>query len=219
MRDSRRRTGFLRPGELPDRLESLAGRPRATPAQNYVGEIYLKGPGTEPDYARAAQWFDKAAARVRARARINLGYMYEQGLGVTQDTAKALNFYRDASGISGDKPCFFIGHRRGCNRRCGKAGGAGALSSEQRKSEQLRAGRKTQENPRQRQQLRQVAARTSTTRAASWTRKAQARRRQRPVRKLADLDARERALADQQRELEKARQASAKNRRMPKRSR
>ena len=26
-------------------------------AQNYVGEIYLKGLGTQPDYAQAAQWF------------------------------------------------------------------------------------------------------------------------------------------------------------------
>jgi Caspase domain/Sel1 repeat len=75
-------------------------------AQNYVGEIYLKGLGTEPDYAKAAQWFEKAAAQGSKRARINLGYIYEQGLGVPQDTAKALNLYSQASGIDSDKLVF-----------------------------------------------------------------------------------------------------------------
>src|SRR5579885_1033928 len=32
-------------------------------AQNYVGEIYLKGLGTEPDYGKASEWFEQAAAR------------------------------------------------------------------------------------------------------------------------------------------------------------
>ena len=63
-------------------------------AQNYVGEIYLKGLGTEPDYAKAAQWFEKSAAQGSRRARINLGYLYEQGLGVPQDISKALNLVR-----------------------------------------------------------------------------------------------------------------------------
>src|SRR6185369_9139671 len=49
-------------------------------AQNYVGEIYLKGLGTDPDYAKSAEWFGKAATQGSRRARINLGYQYEQGL-------------------------------------------------------------------------------------------------------------------------------------------
>src|SRR4051812_16662968 len=60
-------------------------------AQNYVGEIYLKGLGTEPDYQKSAEWFNKAAAQGSRRARINLGYQYEQGLGVQRDLARALN--------------------------------------------------------------------------------------------------------------------------------
>lgn len=75
-------------------------------AQNYVGEIYMKGLGTEPDYAKAATWFEKAAAQNDRRARINLGYLYEQGLGVQQDMSKALNLYREASGIDNDKLVF-----------------------------------------------------------------------------------------------------------------
>jgi hypothetical protein len=34
-------------------------------AQNYVGEIYLKGLGTEPDYAKAREWFEKPPRRIR----------------------------------------------------------------------------------------------------------------------------------------------------------
>ncbi len=71
-------------------------------AQNYVGEIYHKGLGTEPDYAKAAEWYQKAAAQGSKRAQINLGSLYETGLGVAQDTNKALNLYRQGSGISGD---------------------------------------------------------------------------------------------------------------------
>ena len=75
-------------------------------AQNYVGEIFLKGLGTEPDYAKAREWFEKASAQGDKRARINLGYLYEQGLGVPKDIAKALNLYGEASGIDNDKLVF-----------------------------------------------------------------------------------------------------------------
>ena len=75
-------------------------------AQNYVGEIYLKGLGTDPDYSKAASWFEKAAAQGSRRARINLGYLFEQGLGVQQDISKALNLYREASGINNDTLVF-----------------------------------------------------------------------------------------------------------------
>jgi hypothetical protein len=75
-------------------------------AQNYVGEIYLKGLGIAPDYEMAAVWLKKAAAQGYNRARINLGFLYEQGLGVPQDRARALNLYREASGISDDELLF-----------------------------------------------------------------------------------------------------------------
>ena len=71
-------------------------------AQNYVGEIYHKGLGTAPDYFKAAEWYQKAAAQGSKRAQINLGSLYESGLGVEQDVNKALNLYRQGSGISGD---------------------------------------------------------------------------------------------------------------------
>ncbi len=72
-------------------------------AQNYVGEIYEKGLGTEPDYTKAAEWYAKAAAQGYQRAQINLGHLYEQGLGVERDPVKALELYRKASGITDGK--------------------------------------------------------------------------------------------------------------------
>ncbi|MCB1553128.1 MAG: caspase family protein [Xanthomonadales bacterium] len=75
-------------------------------AQNYVGEIYLKGLGTPPDFGMAAQWFQKAADQGFKRAKTNLAYLYEEGLGVQKDELKALNLYREASGASGDELLF-----------------------------------------------------------------------------------------------------------------
>lgn len=75
-------------------------------AQNYVGEIYAKGLGTDPDYAKAAEWYQKAAAQGSTRAKINLGFLYEEGLGVEKDPQKALNLYREGAGITGDELVF-----------------------------------------------------------------------------------------------------------------
>ena len=82
---------------------ATAGDPEA---MNYVGEIYLKGLGIDPDYSMAQVWFQKAADKGLARAKINLGYMYEAGLGVPKDVAHALNLYREASGVSNDELIF-----------------------------------------------------------------------------------------------------------------
>lgn len=76
-------------------------------AQTYVGEIYEKGMGLQPDYALALQWYQKAADQGDARAKLNLGYMYERGLGVTQNLVTAMNLYRAASGLS-DTPLEFV---------------------------------------------------------------------------------------------------------------
>lgn len=72
-------------------------------AQNYVGEIYQKGLGTAPDFAKAAEWYGRAVAQGFKRAMVNLGFLYENGLGVERDLAKALNLYRQASGLPADR--------------------------------------------------------------------------------------------------------------------
>lgn len=68
-------------------------------AQNYVGEIYEKGLGVDPNYPLAAQWYQKAADQGYSRAQTNIGYLYEKGLGVEKDKIKAFNWYRRASGL------------------------------------------------------------------------------------------------------------------------
>ena len=67
-------------------------------AQTYVGEIFEKGLGVQPDYTVAATWYRRAAERGYSRAALNLGNLYERGLGVGRDPAQALNWYRRAAG-------------------------------------------------------------------------------------------------------------------------
>ena len=184
-------------------------------AQNYVGEIYLKGLGTAPDYARAEQWFEKAAAQGSRRARINLGYMYEQGLGMSQDTARALNLYRDASGISGDKLVFASSVTAEVQQaRAETQAVREQLSGEQRKSEQLRAQvEKLQAEIRQKQQGYEKSQRElndARGKLDAEQKKLGADRDPNYQKLKTDLDARERALAGQQRDLESARQAGVK---------
>ena len=69
-------------------------------AQAYVGEIFQKGLGAQPDYQSAALWFKKAAEQGNKRAQLSLGYLYEKGYGVEQDTATAMEWYRKASGLA-----------------------------------------------------------------------------------------------------------------------
>jgi len=72
-------------------------------AQAYVGEIYEKGLGLQPDYDLAAVWYKKAAKQGLTRAQINLGNLYEKGLGVEKNAITALNWYRKASGLGSEK--------------------------------------------------------------------------------------------------------------------
>lgn len=70
-------------------------------AQNFVGEIYEKGLGVDPDYQTAASWYLKAAEQDYSAAEINIGQLYERGLGVPRDMEKALSWYRKAANIKG----------------------------------------------------------------------------------------------------------------------
>jgi hypothetical protein len=68
-------------------------------AQTHVGEIYMKGLTGSPQYDKAVEWFQKAADQGYERAQLNLGYLFEMGLGVPRDSVKALNLYRTAAGL------------------------------------------------------------------------------------------------------------------------
>lgn len=69
-------------------------------AETYVGEIYERGLGTEPDYAMAAMWYRRAAEKGYGPAQINLGSLYERGLGVEASRTLAYEWYQRASGLS-----------------------------------------------------------------------------------------------------------------------
>jgi len=49
------------------------------------------------DYAAAAKWYRKSAEQGDAGARFNLGFMYENGQGVTQDYKQAVKWYRKSA--------------------------------------------------------------------------------------------------------------------------
>ncbi len=69
-------------------------------AQFYVAEIFEKGMGEPPNYKQAHLWYSQAAAQSYSPALMALGKLYEAGLGVDKDLAKAMNYYREASGLA-----------------------------------------------------------------------------------------------------------------------
>ncbi len=64
-------------------------------AQTYVGETYERQ--TPADYASAASWYLKAAQQGHARAALNLGHLFERGLGVARNADLARYWYASAS--------------------------------------------------------------------------------------------------------------------------
>jgi len=78
------------------RLHTQAAQGDAT-AQYNLGVLYLKGHGVPQDYAKARQWWEKAAAQGDAVAQSWLGFQYERGLDVPQDYAKASQWYEKAA--------------------------------------------------------------------------------------------------------------------------
>ena len=58
--------------------------------------------GGEPNYEAAATWYEKAATQGYSAAQLNLGLLYERGLGVEQNRLEALNWYRKSWGLAED---------------------------------------------------------------------------------------------------------------------
>lgn len=65
-------------------------------AQYNLGILYYNGRGVSLDYCEAARWFRKAAGQGDVRARANLGYMIETGVGVPRNE-EAAHWHRDAA--------------------------------------------------------------------------------------------------------------------------
>lgn len=66
-------------------------------AMNYLGTMYQYGFGaTEPDIAKAMEWFEKAVELDNTTAMLNLGVIYYYGYGVEPDDAKAMEWFEKA---------------------------------------------------------------------------------------------------------------------------
>jgi hypothetical protein len=72
-------------------------------AEYYVAHIYANGTdGVPEDYVQAAKWYQRAADKKYAPAMQELGYLYEQGLGVPKDSLAGLKLQRAAAGLGDD---------------------------------------------------------------------------------------------------------------------
>jgi TPR repeat protein len=72
--------------------------PTLTPAEETErGRRYFDGSGGEQDYAKAMEWYRKAADDGYAPAQDVLGQMYENGLGARKDYDKAFDWYSKAA--------------------------------------------------------------------------------------------------------------------------
>lgn len=79
-----------------DLFYSLAGQDNAL-AQYEIGALYHRGAGVEPDVARAARWYARAAELGYAEAQYRVGNMYMMGEGVPQSDTEAIHWYEKAA--------------------------------------------------------------------------------------------------------------------------
>jgi hypothetical protein len=77
--------------------KAIAGDPQA---QFLVAEHLRQGVGVARNPKKAAEWYEKAAARSHVEALYALGTLYENGEGVRRDAGRAADWYRLATSIS-----------------------------------------------------------------------------------------------------------------------
>ena len=66
-------------------------------AQTLIGVDYLNGNGIVQDYAKALEWFEKAASEGYSPAQNMLGAMFKNGHGVQQDYEQAFEWFEKAA--------------------------------------------------------------------------------------------------------------------------
>ena len=83
------------------------GQANSPAEQNEMGDRYFYGRGVEQDYAKAMEWYRKAADRGLADAEYSVGVLYENGWGVTKDIDRAKGWYQKAAAATiGEPGCF-----------------------------------------------------------------------------------------------------------------
>jgi len=66
-------------------------------SQYAVGNMYLKGQGTDINASEAFKWFSKAAEKGHTKSEYKLGFLYLKGKGVKKSTAKAMKWLKRAA--------------------------------------------------------------------------------------------------------------------------
>jgi len=87
--------------------EAEAGLPHA---MHLVGIAYARGRGVEQDYAKAVEYFRRAAALGHLEAQVSLGYCYATGKGVPRDLGRAYILLREAADL-GNRDAFELAER------------------------------------------------------------------------------------------------------------
>jgi TPR repeat protein len=88
---------MLNTGTMPSPATEKADEPKDAKMQTELGARYAMGQGVPKDYAKALQWYQKAADQGYAEAQYLLGGLYISGYGVPQDYAKALQWHQKAA--------------------------------------------------------------------------------------------------------------------------
>ena len=87
-----------RPIDVAFPLLAFSPQPSLDAAAQYkLGMKYATGKGVPKDAAKAAEWFQKAAAQGHAAAQYKLGRMYFRGEGLSKDATKAVEWYQKAA--------------------------------------------------------------------------------------------------------------------------
>ncbi|PYE29265.1 localization factor PodJL [Rhizobium sp. PP-CC-3A-592] len=78
---------------------ALADAARAGDPKAYfeIGAVYTEGRGVKADFAKAAEWYQRAADAGVVPAQYRLGSLYEKGTGVPRDPARARALYQQAA--------------------------------------------------------------------------------------------------------------------------
>ncbi|MBR2672808.1 MAG: SEL1-like repeat protein [Oscillospiraceae bacterium] len=83
--------------------------PKNPDTQFELAQHYFKGTGTKQDYARALEWYTKAAEQGHAGAMFKVGQCFYKGLGTDEDRAEALKWYEKAGDSGHSQAAFAAG--------------------------------------------------------------------------------------------------------------
>jgi tetratricopeptide (TPR) repeat protein len=72
-----------------------------------LGVAFEQGTGTPQNYKLAAEWYQRAADQGSTEALVNLGTLYDYGMGVDQDHARAITLYRKAIEVDDHSAALF----------------------------------------------------------------------------------------------------------------